>query len=83
VFRKITFVAFCIAFCTAFAADNAFAQSPIAIKGGTIYTMAGEPIENGTILFRDGRIHAVGKDLKIPVEAKVIDATDKVVMPRV
>ena len=83
-FRKITFVAFCIAFCTAIAAvdsDSAFAQSPIAIKGGTIYTMAGDPIENGTILFRDGRIDAVGKDLKIPVEAKVIDATDKVVMP--
>ncbi len=59
----------------------AFGQQPLAIKGGKIITMSGDPIENGTILIRDGKIIDVGVDLKIPVEAKVIDATGKVVMP--
>ncbi len=63
------------------ACGSALAQKPLAIKGGKIITMAGENIENGTILFRDGKILDVGVDLKIPVEAKVIDATGKVVMP--
>ena len=57
------------------------AQKPLAIKGAKIITMTGEPIENGTIIFRDGRIVDVGADLKVPVEAKVIDATGKIVMP--
>lgn len=79
-FRQINFVAVCLVISLVVSA-NSFAQTPIAIKGGTIYTMAGDPIENGTVLFRDGRIFDVGKDLKIPVEAKVIDAKGKVVMP--
>jgi imidazolonepropionase-like amidohydrolase len=66
---------------TALICNVVIAQQPIAIKGGKIITMAGEPIEEGVILFRDGKILDVGKDLKIPVEAKVIDASGKVVMP--
>ncbi len=79
-FKKTTFIAYCLTAWAA-AAGLAFAQAPVAIQGGTIYTMAGEPIENGTILFRDGKVVDVGKDLKIPVEARVIDATGKIVMP--
>lgn len=62
-------------------ASHLHAQKPLAIKGGKIITMTGDPIENGTIILRDGRILDVGADLTIPVEAKVIDATGKVVMP--
>ena len=72
---------FFVNLCLTIGVGSVFAQPPVAIKGGTIYTMAGDPIENGTILFRDGKILEVGADLKVPVEAKVIDATGKVVMP--
>ena len=32
----------------------------IAITGGTVYSVTGAPITNGTVLMRDGRIVAVG-----------------------
>jgi imidazolonepropionase-like amidohydrolase len=80
VFKKLTFTVWGLAILVA-GSGIATAQKPLAIKGGKIITMAGDTIENGTILFRDGKIIDVGVDLKIPVEAKVIDATGKVVMP--
>lgn len=52
-----------------------------AIRGGTIYTMAGEPLRNGVVLVKDGKIDMVGKDLPIPEGIPVIDAGDRVVMP--
>ena len=63
------------------AAVPAPAQNALAIKGGKILTMAGEPIDGGVVLIRDGKIQAVGKDVQIPTEARVIDAAGKVVMP--
>ncbi|MDN5864344.1 MAG: amidohydrolase family protein [Gammaproteobacteria bacterium] len=53
-----------------------------AITGGTIYTLgpAGK-IEHGTLLIEDGRIAAVGTDVKIPGDAAVIDAGGKIVTP--
>lgn len=65
----------------ALATSNLQAQKPLAFKGAKIITMAGETIEDGTIVFRDGKIAAVGADVKVPVEARVIDASDKVIMP--
>ncbi len=53
----------------------------LAIKAGKILTVSGPTIENGVILIRDGRIAAVGQDLNIPVDLRVLDASDKVVMP--
>jgi imidazolonepropionase-like amidohydrolase len=52
-----------------------------AIKCGKIITVSGEEIENGIILVSGGKIEAVGKDVEIPWDAKVIDASTKVVMP--
>jgi imidazolonepropionase-like amidohydrolase len=80
VLKKLTVIVCCLAI-PFLVSSVANAQKPLAIKGGKIITMNGDPIENGTILFRDGKIVDVGLDLKIPVEAKVIDATGKVVMP--
>ncbi|MEZ6135203.1 MAG: amidohydrolase family protein [Pirellulaceae bacterium] len=57
------------------------AAGPLAIQGAKIITISGDTIESGTILIRDGKIEAVGTDVKIPGEAKVIDAKGKVVMP--
>ena len=53
----------------------------IAIKDGKIYTITGEVIEKGTILLEDGKIKAVGTDIKVPKKAEVVDASGKVVMP--
>lgn len=53
----------------------------VAIKGGTILTVTKGTIENGVILIQNGKIIAVGADVEIPANAKVIDATGKFVMP--
>ena len=79
-FKKITFLA-AVAVIALATTSNLHAQKPLAFKGAKIITMAGETIENGTIVFRDGKISDVGADVKVPVEARVIDARDKVIMP--
>ena len=54
----------------------------IAIVGGTVHTVANpQPIENGTVVVRDGRIVAVGQNVAVPAGARVIDATGKQVTP--
>lgn len=53
----------------------------VAVKAGRIITVSGEEIVGGVILVRNGKIEAVGKDLEIPWDAKVIDASKRVVMP--
>jgi imidazolonepropionase-like amidohydrolase len=54
----------------------------IAIVGGHIHSVgaAGE-IASGTVLIRDGRIAAVGANVSIPKDARVIDAHGGVVTP--
>lgn len=53
----------------------------IAVKGETVYTMAGEPISNGVVLINDGKITAVGPaaSVSIPANYRVFNA--KVVTP--
>ena len=53
----------------------------VAIIGGKVYTMTGAPIENGTVLIRDGRIVQVGASVAIPADARRIDASGKWVTP--
>lgn len=53
----------------------------IAITGGKVYPVSGPVIEGGTVLLRDGKIVAVGRDVSIPADAQRIDATGKVVTP--
>jgi len=55
----------------------------LALKGGTVLTITQGIIENGTVVIKDGKITAVGKDVKIPDGIKVIDVTGKYVMPGV
>lgn len=57
------------------------AQDRVAIKGGRVLPVAGPPIDGGVVLINKGKIEAVGKDVAIPADAKVIDATGKVVVP--
>ncbi|MCS6977760.1 MAG: amidohydrolase family protein [Gemmatales bacterium] len=62
-------------------AGLASADEVLAIKGGKILPVSGPVIEQGVIVLRNGKIEAVGKDVPIPSEAKVLDATGKVVVP--
>ncbi|WP_420441292.1 amidohydrolase family protein [Candidatus Palauibacter sp.] len=52
-----------------------------AVQGATIHTVADGVIENGTIVLRDGRIIAVGRDVEIPADAEIIDGEGKHVFP--
>lgn len=53
----------------------------IAVRGETIYTMAGQPIKDGVVLMRDGKIERVdsASQVRIPSGYKVLSA--KVVTP--
>lgn len=51
------------------------------IKNGLIYTMAGDAIENGSILIKDGKIENLGQNLEAPNDAQVIDAGGRIITP--
>ncbi len=53
----------------------------IAIKGGTVFTMAGEPLTNGIVLIENGKVKRVGNDFSVPRGYEVVDAGDFTVMP--
>jgi imidazolonepropionase-like amidohydrolase len=66
---------------TALAAPAWTQTATYAIQGAKIYTMAGPPIEGGTVVIAGGKIIAVGKDVKVPSGAKVINAKGLEVYP--
>ena len=70
----------CVLLSTASLGQNA-KPAAYAIKGGKVFTLAGAPIENGTVVIRDGKIAAVGANIEIPAGAQVIDATGLEVYP--
>jgi imidazolonepropionase-like amidohydrolase len=53
----------------------------IAFTGARILTMAGEAVEDGTLVIRDGKILAVGANVAIPADAERRDAKGRVIMP--
>ena len=57
------------------------AEAQIAVKGETVYTMNGNPIKNGVVLIKDGKIERVGSasSINIPSNYEVHEA--KVVTP--
>ncbi len=67
-----------------FSTGAALAQdAPIAFTGATLIPIAGDPIENGTIVVHGGKIVAVGAGsaVTIPADAQTINATGKIIMP--
>ncbi|WP_421773390.1 amidohydrolase family protein [Gracilimonas sp.] len=76
VFRKLLLIP---ALLLIFSFNTAKAQ--IAVKGETVYTMAGDPITNGVVLIKDGKIERVGSasSITIPSNYEVHEA--KVVTP--
>ncbi len=80
VMRKITFrIALGLCVSAVIFALPAYAQ--IAVKGETVWTMAGAPITNGVVLIKDGKIEVVGaaNSITIPSNYRVLSA--KVVTP--
>ena len=52
-----------------------------AITHAKIFTVSGAPIEDGTLVIRDGKISEVGASVEVPSDAKVIDAKGLQVYP--
>ena len=67
------------------AAAPALAQEApkrLALVGGTLLTAGPDgTLENATLLIQDGRIAAIGRDLKLPTDARVIDARGRFLTP--
>ncbi len=83
---QTAFLAFCIIALGGLAhaqqrSAQASGASELLIRNATIMTASHGTIENGSILIRNGKIAAVGKDVKAGPNAKVIDATGMYVTP--
>lgn len=73
-----------LCFLRLFGVSPARAQSQppaYAITHAKIFTLAGPPIEDGTLVIRDGKIAAVGSSVEVPAGAQVIDAKGLQVYP--
>jgi imidazolonepropionase-like amidohydrolase len=62
-------------------ASDVAAAETIAIVGGRINTLAGPPIDSGTVLVRGALVVAVGADVAVPADARVIDAHGATLSP--
>jgi imidazolonepropionase-like amidohydrolase len=54
---------------------------PVAIMNATVHTVAGGVHEHATLLIRNGKIAAIGTQVKVPKKAMRIDAVGKHVYP--
>ncbi|WP_018624817.1 amidohydrolase [Kangiella aquimarina] len=62
---------------------QAHSYHPVLIQNATILTAAGDRIDQGSILFKDGKIVAIGQSVEAPADKnlEVIDAEGKWVTP--
>jgi len=86
--NRLKFSALCSGLLVAAAisfATPAVAQSPApatyAITHAKLVTLAGSPIEDGTLVIKDGKIAAIGATVEVPAGAQVIDAKGLQVSP--
>ena len=56
-------------------------SSVYAITHARIFTLAGSPLEDATLVIRDGKIAAIGASVEVPAGAKLIDARGLQVYP--
>lgn len=70
---------------TLFAQDNISPskkyEGVTVIKNGTVHTGTGEVLQNTSIQIRNGKIEKIGKDIAVPADAQVTDATGMQVYP--
>jgi len=60
---------------------KAISSEPVFIENATILLGNGDILNDANILLQNGKIKAVGKRVKAPGDAIIIDATDKYVTP--
>ena len=53
----------------------------VAVVGGDVYTVTHEVIRNGTVLIKDGKIVAVGQDVKVPEGVTYLPLASMTVAP--
>jgi imidazolonepropionase-like amidohydrolase len=68
-------------FCLAIRASAQSPETGVLLRGGTIHTISGPVIEGGSVLIRDGKIVAVGKNFTAPEGYRVIDVAGRQVYP--
>lgn len=56
-------------------------KKPIIIRSATIHTVSGDTIENGSLIFKDGKITEIGINLPFTDGFEVIDAKGQHVFP--
>jgi len=56
-------------------------QRPVLLLGGDVYTVSGDVIAGGQVLFEQGKVVAVGKDVKAPSDVTRVDVAGKRVYP--
>lgn len=65
-----------------FATGLPLGAEPIAIVGATVQTMVqDQPLESATIVVRNGRIEAVGTNVTVPSDARIIEGKGRIVTP--
>jgi len=79
--RCLRVFAFFLTAMVAAVALNAQTAGDYAVTHAKIFTLAGPPIEDGTVLIHDGKIAAIGTGITIPAGAQVIDAKGLQVYP--
>jgi imidazolonepropionase-like amidohydrolase len=71
--------------CTSARAQNptpaADQNKPMALTGATIHVGNGTVIENGTVLFKDGKLERVGSGIPVPAGYETVDVTGKQIYP--
>jgi len=62
---------------------NGGSDEVLVVRGAKIYPISGPPIEKGVLVARGKKIEAVGTEgsVNVPINARVVDATGKVLMP--
>ena len=64
-----------------FATSLAAQEQAHVFRGATVYPISAPPIENGVLVVHNGKITAVGKDVRVPRGAVEHNARGKVIMP--
>ena len=54
---------------------------PIVLVGGTIHPVSSDPIPNAQLIFEEGKITALGREIKLPPGSKTIDIHGKHIYP--
>ncbi len=76
--KKVHFIFVCVVlFLFAFSASGEI----VAVRNGKIMSPGTGIMEKATIIFEDGKITAIGRDIRIPDGAMIIDAEGYVVTP--